>query len=154
MRNKIISLVLGLLVILAAPALIQSCNHSAENSPQTAVTAAIHTLECEAPANEYIQTYAVNSQTSAIAESQYLMTAVQDADPGGTVEPTDDSGLNTWAIVVSAVISIVALFFGAQWKKTLGVLDAIRDSVKAGSPGGEKVTVEEIKQIIKAFKGI
>jgi hypothetical protein len=144
MKNRIFSLVLGLMVILLASCL-ESC------SSASVVDAGVSTF--------------VDAGVSAVADAGFSAVAdagdfnVADAgvsavaDAGTPELLQEDLGPATsmldWQNIISIVLLVISTVFGVFWSKARGVLNALHDGL-----ADNNLSKEDIQKIIKAWKGV
>lgn len=140
MRNKFVSLILGLMIILLAPA-VTSCEQTAklvtqhtEKVSSAGVTAPVYNLAYHVP--------------ELAPPDMYLM---QDAQPAST--DAAEETIPVWMTIVAIALGLLFTFFGVKYKLAVNVINEVHKALQESSPGGAKITVEEIKKIVDAFKG-
>jgi hypothetical protein len=145
MNRKIFSLILALSIILISSAFAPSArNHIKTDAGNTAPLPAITKL-----------TYTPAGETSDIAyesvaqhenDLKFVQAAWQEEEPAPATE--QDAKIFTWQNLLSAFLAIVGIAFGVYWEKASTTLNAISDALE-----DKKITVEEIKKIVSAWKG-
>ena len=158
MKNKIFSLIFGMMVILVTMAVTSTARYELSNgkaiSPPPAITAEVLTLgyspaEVQAPAKLSYTTVADNADwVFAKAGDQ-----VETEEPAETEEPVDvvgDPGTNlfTWQNIVSMILAVISTFFAAYWNKASTTLKEISAALE-----DKRVTTAEIQKIVNAWKG-
>ena len=150
MRNKFFSLILGLMVILVAPALIQSCTHENQSHKGSELQVSDSGLELTTiPSNQLVCTagmFAFSLSDNDIEAVSADSTAVS-PEGSGTVA-ADDGGLLGWQNILIAVLGIFSALFAGLWKRARNVITAIDEALKDG-----KVDKVELNNILKAWKG-
>jgi hypothetical protein len=165
MKSKFFSLILGLSIILISSAFAPTARNNiktgADNpAPLPAITKLTYTPAGEvAPAivyesaalNDYVlRTPAIANKSVAQNETDlmFVQAAWQEDDPAPAPTPDKDADIFTWQNLLSAFLAVVGIAFGVYWEKASTTLNAISAALE-----DKKVTVEEIKNIVSAWKG-
>lgn len=126
MKNKFVSLIFGLMVILIVPAVTSSCVETGERdkTEQAAFQSEVN--------NNFVL---VQDETIENGEE------VIEADSGL-------SGYFSLQSIINLVFLILSVAFGTLWKRAKNVLEAINDGLE-----DDNLTRVEIARIVNAWKG-
>ena len=135
MKNKFVSLILGLMVILIAPAVTTSCVG--------------HAQEDEAERAAFVQPE-FDHVVCGLAFAQYDFAAPEIAAVNTAEAPGEqaEAGLFGWQNILIAILGIFATLFGSLWKRARSTLSAINEGLEDGS-----LTKAEIATIVRVWKG-
>jgi hypothetical protein len=155
MKNKIFSLIFGMIVILVSMAVTSTVRYELKNGNEISeaipITARVQTLlyspaEVQAPATLTYKTVADDGDWGFVKAGNQVEVDEQtdiplpDTDPG--------SGLMTWQNILSLLLTVVSTFFGVYWNKASTTLRAISDALE-----DKRVTTGEIQNIVNSWKG-
>jgi len=146
MKNKVLSLVLGMVVILLSMS-ATSCARTdiQKNDVSTTLATSIN-----AEASNALYTYEVAQSNDIIYSTvQDADVTVQDADVSVPAD-TDDNETLYMIIgsVLTILLSVISVLFKTKADRATNVINAISSAL-----ADRKVTTEEIKKIIYAWKG-
>lgn len=138
MKNKFFSLILGLIVILATTS-ITSCERVQMNDARTTSTTAI-----AAQVSNAVYVAPEVAQTRDVA---YV--AVNDVtDPVVATDPANDTTIMIIASVLTVLLTLLSILFKNKADRASRVINEISLALT-----DRKVTTDEIKKIIAAWKG-
>lgn len=152
--NKILSLIFGLTIILVASAVSTQMRYDLKNGPEITapapIMAEVQTL-VYSPGD--VQDVAFNANPVRTADYCFVNAGLQSdsgEQPDITPDPDTDTGdgLFTWQNILSVVLSGVSIFVGVYWRKASNTLHEI-----AAALDDKRVTTEEIRKIVNAWKG-
>lgn len=173
MRHKFFSLILGLFIILTAPA-FTSCMEGSkkDNTKQEQALQGSQAIENSIAAQQPIaaeyeyanyvpsQNLLADAGTSGEKATNdiYYLAAYQDesaTDAGGTQAgetapdpPSTIEGVFNWQTILNLVLLVVSTVFASVWKRARNVLVAINKGLEDNN-----LSKEEISGIVKAWKG-
>ena len=152
MKNKFVSLILGLMVILITPAFTAKYADDAKKD-------SVEQVEIAQPEvmNDSVWLMDVKElKTPQVCYAGFFAFAQNDS-PELTADESADSeivagdlgGLLSWQNIVIAILSSIALLFGGLWERARRTITAIDIALKDGS-----VDKSELIDIVNAWKGV
>lgn len=141
MKNKLVSLILGLIVILVST-MITSCNKADIAKNDAVVTSPAITAE-------------VSNALYVLPEvaqcRDVMMYSTADVVPVNADLEEPETGVQSlidWRNILNIILLIISSLFAVYWGRARAVIDAISNGLKDNN-----LSKEEIENIVKAFKG-
>lgn len=138
MREKFLSLILGLIVILASPVFTSCVNKATKNDvkTETSITAEVSNLMYVAP------------EVAQCRDVAFV--AVQDlegSEPAAPAAPTNNTMMIV-AAVMTVLMTLLSVVFKTKADRAIKTINKISEAL-----ADRKLTAEEIRGIIEAWKG-
>lgn len=142
MRNKIASLIVGLMVIMLAPCLVSWVAAGNEAPPTEKVVLAGDVQDCTQMAYLGQDEYQVATQEPAATPAEVV------SDTSFTEAVTDNDSPFAWKNILLLILTVFSVFFATLWKNARSTITAIDAALKDG-----KIDKTELNSIIRAWKG-
>ena len=143
MKNKFFSLILGLIVILAVSAATSCARTAVKNDASTVWTSSATFVNAEVSNAIYPETQVAHQCRDVAYVSVGDVT-----DPAVPVDTSNDTTYMIIGSILTVLLTLVSILFKTKADRATNVINEI-----AAALADRKVTTEEIKKIIAAWKG-